>query len=365
LIAGPVLHHKQMMPQFSNPNTFLLNKRHLAIGLAIFVLGLSKKVLIADTLADYVTPIFKAVSNGYTLMLFEAWIGAIAYTLQLYFDFSGYSDMAIGLSLMFNVRLPMNFNSPYKAINMIDFWRRWHITLSTFLRDYLYIPLGGNRKGSKRRYFNLMATMLLGGLWHGAGWTFIIWGCLHGLYLMINHGWREVKIWLNWSDGGKFANLISGILTFIAVVVAWVFFRADNIDSASSMLSSMLGIHGVSLPSQYTPILRNIPYVHIQITNLISGIEFNAAVKKILICLIMVWFFPNVQEIFTLYKPVLGVITFKQVRPNVHPTLQERIAFCLRWKLTTKYAIISGFLFTVVLLSMISNKTSEFLYFQF
>lgn len=174
LIAGPVLHHRQMMPQFADPDTYRINPEHIAIGLTAFILGLAKKVLIADDLSEYATPVFNAARDGSMPMLFEAWIGALAYTLQIYFDFSGYSDMAIGLSLMFNVRLPLNFDSPYKATNIIEFWRRWHMSLSSFLRDYLYIPLGGNRKGNIRRYANLMATMLLGGLWHGAGWTFIV-----------------------------------------------------------------------------------------------------------------------------------------------------------------------------------------------
>jgi D-alanyl-lipoteichoic acid acyltransferase DltB (MBOAT superfamily) len=182
LIAGPVLHHKEMMPQFAKRNVCHLNWDNVAVGLSIFVLGLAKKVLIADSLAEFATPIFSAVAAGGQPMLFEAWIGALAYTLQLYFDFSAYSDMAIGISLMFNVRLPMNFNSPYKATSIIDFWRRWHMTLSRFLRDYLYIPLGGSRNGKAQRYLNLMITMLLGGLWHGAGWTFVIWGGLHGFY---------------------------------------------------------------------------------------------------------------------------------------------------------------------------------------
>jgi len=223
LIAGPVLHHKEMMPQFAQRNVCKLNWDNVAVGLSIFVLGLAKKVLIADSLAEFPTPIFSAVAAGGQPMLFEAWIGALSYTLQLYFDFSAYSDMAIGISLMFNVRLPMNFNSPYKATNIIDFWRRWHMTLSRFLRDYLYIPLGGSRHGKFRRYLNLFITMLLGGLWHGAGWTFVIWGALHGFYLMVNHAWRGFKQKMGWGDGGRLARFGAGALTFLAVVVGWVF----------------------------------------------------------------------------------------------------------------------------------------------
>ena len=190
LIAGPIVHHKEMLPQFAKDAVYKLRSKHLAIGITIFALGLFKKVVLADGVSVYATPVFNAAEAGVMLTFFEAWGGALAYTFQLYFDFSGYSDMAIGIARMFGIRLPLNFNSPYKATSIIDFWRRWHITLSRFLRDYLYIPLGGSRKGRVRRYINLMTTMILGGLWHGAGWTFLLWGALHGFYLMINHAKR-------------------------------------------------------------------------------------------------------------------------------------------------------------------------------
>jgi alginate O-acetyltransferase complex protein AlgI len=310
LIAGPVLHHKQMMPQFANPATYRINTEHIAIGLTIFVLGLSKKILIADNLAEYATPIFNAASNGQVLMLFEAWIGALAYTLQLYFDFSGYSEMAIGLSLMFNVHLPLNFDSPYKAVNIIDFWRRWHMTLSAFLRDYLYFPLGGNRKGPVRRYANLMATMLLGGLWHGAGWTFIVWGGLHGLYLIINHGWRELKVRLGWGDGGSLARLASGALTFLAVVIAWVFFRADKFTTASSILSSMAGLNGMSLHEsmepRLMPLLMNIPHLSVTFGGFFTAThtDAGAAFSTIGVGLALVWLLPNVRQMLPNYKSI-------------------------------------------------------------
>ncbi|MDD5276303.1 MAG: MBOAT family protein [Methylovulum sp.] len=259
LIAGPVLHHKEMMPQFAKRDTCQINWDNVATGLTVFVLGLAKKVLIADSLANYATPIFDFVASGGQPMLFEAWVGALAYTLQLYFDFSAYSDMAIGLSLMFNVRLPMNFNSPYKATSIIEFWRCWHMTLSRFLRDYLYIPLGGNRNGTVRRYLNLMITMLLGGLWHGAGWTFIIWGGLHGVYLIINHTWRSLKKHMDWGDGGRRSALAAGALTFLAVVVGWVFFRANSFSSAMTILHGMIGLNGVSLPASLEFVWANYP----------------------------------------------------------------------------------------------------------
>jgi len=195
-----------MMPQFASPSIYKPNTESIAVGLTLFSLGLFKKVVLADQFALFANPVFNgAAQPGSNPMFFEAWIGVLAYTLQLYFDFSGYSDMAIGLSRMFNIKLPLNFNSPYKAANISDFWRRWHMTLSKFLRDYLYVPLGGNRNGSARRYFNLMVTMLLGGLWHGAGWTFVFWGGLHGLYLVLNHAWRKL------TGGGIYGMVKTGL----------------------------------------------------------------------------------------------------------------------------------------------------------
>ena len=243
LIAGPVLHHKQMMPQFGRAETYRLNIANINLGMTIFVIGLLKKVLIADQFALYADPVFNAVQGGATVTMTEAWVGALAYTFQLYFDFSAYSDMAIGLSKLFNVDLPINFNSPYKSRSIIDFWRRWHITLSNFLRDYLYISLGGNRHGAVRRYFNLLATMVLGGLWHGANWTFVLWGTLHGLYLVLNHGWRALRARLGFPPvpGGA---LIAWLVTFIAVVLAWIFFRATTIESAMRLIEGAVGLHG-------------------------------------------------------------------------------------------------------------------------
>lgn len=244
LIAGPVLHHAQMMPQFANPRTYRFDADKVALGLAIFVFGLGKKLLIGDPLGEYADLMFNGVRAGTAPTLGSAWVGVLAYTLQIYFDFSGYSDMAVGLGLCLGVQLPLNFNSPYKSINIVDFWRRWHISLSTFLRDYLYVPLGGNRKGPARRYLNLFLTMLLGGLWHGAGWTFVLWGALHGSYLMINHLWNA-KVRRD-RKPGRTAKVIGWLLTFVCVMVAWVVFRAENMDSAISIYKGMLGLNGSS-----------------------------------------------------------------------------------------------------------------------
>ncbi|SIO01045.1 D-alanyl-lipoteichoic acid acyltransferase DltB, MBOAT superfamily [Bradyrhizobium erythrophlei] len=234
LIAGPILHHKDMIPQFERAETKRPDAHLILCGLIIFAIGLFKKTCLADGIQPLVSLAFGPNAPTFD----QAWIGALAYTFQLYFDFSGYSDMAIGISLMFGIFLPLNFNSPYKARNIIDFWRRWHMTLSQFLRDYLYIPLGGNRHGRILRYVNLMITMLLGGLWHGAAWTFVAWGALHGAYLCINHAWNNFapKAPPTLEPVARFAAFV---LTFVAVVVAWVFFRADDINSAIYVLSKM------------------------------------------------------------------------------------------------------------------------------
>lgn len=259
LIAGPVLHHTQMMPQFKESSTYRLNLPNVAAGLCIFAIGLFKKIVLADGVSPYADAVFIAAEAGQHPDVIEAWIGTLAYTFQLYFDFSGYSDMAIGLSWMFNVRLPYNFNSPYKALNISEFWRRWHMTLSAFLRDYLYIALGGNRKGPLRRYVNLLLTMVLGGLWHGANWTFVFWGALHGIYLAINHAFQKIAGKRLEKLSGTIAfRLFSWTLTFIGVVIAWIFFRASDFSSAIRVLSGLAPfITGHGWPSAVHTILWN------------------------------------------------------------------------------------------------------------
>ena len=252
LIAGPVLHHSEMMPQFARADTYRFNLGNFVTGLAFFGMGLFKKVVLADGIQPFVGPVFES-DPAHSLTLIEAWGGILAYTLQLYFDFSGYSDMAIGLSKMINIDLPINFNSPYKATNISQFWRRWHMTLSRFLRDYLYVALGGNRRGVARRYVNLLLTMLLGGLWHGAGWTYVIWGGLHGLYLVVNNLWQAVRERVFKQDLSKSTlagRVASVLLTFLCVVVAWVFFRATSFDAAVGVLRGMFGLNGLLLPPQ-------------------------------------------------------------------------------------------------------------------
>jgi alginate O-acetyltransferase complex protein AlgI len=234
LIAGPILHHRPTMAQFADPEVARLRSINWLVGLVFFSIGLAKKLLLADPLGAIASPLFEAartadISSG------AGWLAMLSYTFQLYFDFSGYSDMAVGLSLLFGVKIPVNFMSPYKAASIIEFWRCWHISLSNFLRDYLYISLGGNRKGPLRRYLNLFLTMLLGGLWHGASWNFVIWGGLHGLYLLVNHAWRRFV-------GVSLCRYLGGALTFLAVAIGWVFFRAADLATAGKMLTAMASV---------------------------------------------------------------------------------------------------------------------------
>ena len=228
LIAGPIVHHAEMMPQFDMLKNKVMSYRNIALGLFIFSMGLFKKVVIADTFAIWATQGFDVAQE---LNMLEAWVTSLSYTFQLYFDFSGYTDMAIGIALLFNIQIPKNFFSPYKATSIQDFWRRWHITLSRFLRDYIYIPLGGNRKGEVRTYTNLFTTFVLGGIWHGAGWTFVLWGMLHGFALVVHRAWQKL--------GFKMNTLLAWFITFNFINIAWVFFRALNFESAIKVLKGM------------------------------------------------------------------------------------------------------------------------------
>jgi alginate O-acetyltransferase complex protein AlgI len=306
LIAGPILHHKEMMPQFAAPTTYRFNAALFTEGIAIFLIGLAKKVVLADSLATFVSPLFSAVENGTTVTFFEAWGAALAYTFQLYFDFSGYSDMAIGLSLLFNVRLPLNFDSPYKSKNIMEFWRRWHMTLSRFLRDYLYVPLGGNRHGPARRYANLMITMILGGFWHGASWTFVIWGALHGAFLVANHGWQRLKLFrLDMTPrSAMFLNPCAIALTFLAVMAGWVVFRAQSMHGAVRVLAGMSGANGFVLPSQVAAIIPGLGG-HISVKGnmpLLGGGSVMGVFEQsslILLAAVLCFGFPNTQEMGT------------------------------------------------------------------
>lgn len=334
LIAGPIVHHKEILSQFANRTSFRLKSTDVAVGLTVFAIGLFKKVMLADSVAIYANPIFDAAHAGTAPTFFEAWLAAIAYTLQLYFDFSGYTDMAIGMGRLFSIRLPLNFHSPYKSANITEFWRRWHMTLSRFLRDYLYIPLGGNRKGPTRRYVNLMATMLLGGLWHGAGWTFVVWGGLHGLYLCLNHAWQA---WRGPAVRPTWYGTAAGVLlTNLAVVVAWVFFRATDFHSAFLVLKGMAGGNGLSLGW--------------------SGAESRILVSAWVMALVLfVWFLPNTQQLLARYRPAFD---FHRVADD-----RAKLQDWLRWRPVPAWAVLTGVAAAVAIVNL--SKVMEFIYYQF
>lgn len=324
LIAGPIVHHQEMLPQFLKkqlPAKF----QNLCVGLSIFMLGLFKKSVIADNLALIANPAFQAASIGSDLTALDAWVGLFAYSFQLYFDFSGYSDMAIGLGRLFGIKLPQNFNSPYKATNIIDFWRRWHMTLSRFLRDYIYIPLGGNRQGILHQHKNILITLVLGGLWHGAGWNFIVWGLLHAGFLIINHLWQQVRQ----QSLNQSYQFWGHALTVLCVVLAWVLFRADNLQTAIFYYQALFDFSNL---------------LEWQTQSRLVGLHS----VLLLVLLLIVLFTPNSQQIFKRYAPVFGT--------KLSPTQ-------FYWRPTLLWGIGLG---CITLISVISlSGAHEFIYYQF
>ena len=344
LIAGPIVRQHDMLPQLTARRNWRLRADYLAIGLALFAFGLFKKTVLIDPFVPYLDMVYRAAADGDAVGFVDGWIAGIGYGFQVYFDFSAYSDMAIGLGFMFGLRLPKNFFSPYKADSIRAFWRRWHISLSRFLRDYLFIPLGGSRHGIPRTLLALMLTMALGGLWHGAGWTFVVWGVLHGAYLSLNHLWRAfVARYL--AGARKYAarsrllrmalRLLSAGLTFAAVSFAWVFFRAPDFDSARRLAQAMLGFAGWH-----------------EVAVLTRGM-----VPLFPVYFVIVWLLPNTMEIFQATRAALHVDEYRddQARPLRPSWLGFRLA--PRWAATTAVVFICAWF-------ALSNL-SPFIYFQF
>jgi alginate O-acetyltransferase complex protein AlgI len=337
LIAGPILHHAEIMPQFESPEPYRFSSRSFAIGTTIFAIGLAKKVLLADHFGFTASPVFDAAHAGVAIPLTAAWVGVLSYSFQLYFDFSGYTDMAIGISKLIGVDLPINFYSPYKSTSIIEFWQRWHMTLSRFLRDYLYIPLGGNRKGVFRRYLNLMVTMLLGGLWHGANYTFVVWGGLHGLYLVTNHALRSFRRPAGNADAvpairSAWAAIAGRVATFLCVTVAWVFFRADDLGSASRLLHGMLGLSGLTV------------HPHAGETQRLLVRSFPEFAAVFLAGGILVWAMPNTRQITDRLEGALDNPASERFYLRIVPA-------------------VTGVVLALAVLEM--RQISTFLYFQF
>jgi alginate O-acetyltransferase complex protein AlgI len=366
LVAGPILRFHEIEPQLAVRRGGPSTAENLAVGLTIFFIGLVKKTILADGIAPYATAAFAGAARGEPIDLFLSWGGAAAYTCQLYFDFSGYSDMAIGAARCFGVRFPMNFFSPYKSTSIIEFWRRWHMTLSRFLRDYLYIGLGGNRRGKARRYVNLLITMLLGGLWHGANWTFVLWGGLHGIYLMVNHAWIAVctrSPVLSAFRRSRAGAAFGFVLTFVAVLVGWVLFRAPNLAAATDMLGGMIGRHGVVVPAGLAFALEpyrglvaalGISYAQTSGTQLVDTYLWVAALLGI------AFFAPTTQELLAGYEPVLEAVARggSAVPGPAGPQLLR-----LRWAPSAGWSIAVGALAFFGIIAI--TRVSEFLYWQF
>jgi alginate O-acetyltransferase complex protein AlgI len=359
LIAGPIVHHQEMLPQFDRPRTYVFRHRNLAVGLTFFVIGLFKKVVLADGVAAYAGPVFLAAQQGVPLTLLEAWGGAVAYTFQLYFDFSGYTDMAIGLARCVGIRLPVNFHSPYKALNFADFWRRWHITLSRFLRDYVYISLGGNRKGPARRYLNLMTTMLIGGLWHGAGWTFVAWGGLHGGLLCVTHGWHALRKRLGYSaaEATLTGRWVARAATFATTVVTWVLFRAESFDGAVALYRAMAGANGVVLPWKALGPLNGVfgiggflQEVGVRFEN--SSYLDTTGAGFLLLLLAVCWGLPNTQEFMKDFRPAL--------MSHLKITRGWQL---LTWRPSAGWSLAIAAMAVAGITSL--SRVSEFLYYQF
>ena len=354
LIAGPIVHHAEMMPQFSRPRTNPLT-HGLAVGITIFVFGLAKKVILADSLALVATPVFDLAAHGHRPDLLSAWVGLLAYALQIYFDFSGYSDMAVGLGAMFGIRLPVNFASPYRAISIIDFWRRWHITLSRFLRDYLYFPLGGNRRGKARRYVNIFVTMVLGGIWHGAGWTFLLWGAFHGVLIVINHAWQ--RLW----HGPPLPRFAGWGLTFVLVTLAWVPFRALDIAATWHFYGGLFGMGGLPHGLDPAGLLKFGKRILIFAAGLGSDGWINpvAATFILPLALTIALALPNVIAIMGPTYPGLRSPGYPDpALGGIHHSLDA-----LHWRPDRVWSIVVAILAAVCLLKL--NDVSEFIYFQF
>jgi alginate O-acetyltransferase complex protein AlgI len=345
LIAGPIVRHYEILPQIEG-DTLPFRADSLAAGLTMLAMGLAKKVYFADTVAATANSVFRLAHDGHRIHMVLAWAGSLAYTCQIYFDFSAYSDMALGLGLMFGIRLPLNFNSPYKSSSIVDFWRRWHMSLSRFLRDYLYIPLGGGRVGRFRRYANLMTTMLLGGLWHGAGWTFVIWGGIHGLYLIVNHAWAAMTEGLRWSEGRVIRGFYH-MLTFIAVVAAWVIFRAASLSDSIRILRGMAGLNGIILPRMLEFFFAG----HVPRWISFGGLEARLSAGNLLwiaLLLAIVFLAPNTQEIMA----------------KAHPALEQtRSDSRISWSMSPAWACAAGIVMAVVVCLL--GTVNEFIYFQF
>ncbi len=353
LIAGPIVHHQEMMPQFARLRNRIFSYQNMALGIFFFSMGLFKKVWIADQFSIWASMGFDSAS---ALSFFDAWGASLSYTFQLYFDFSGYADMAIGSALFFNIILPINFNSPYKAGNIQEFWRRWHMTLSRWLREYLYIPMGGNRKGSIRTYTHLFLTFLLAGLWHGAGWTFVLWGVLHGIALVVHRVWSKL--------GMRMPGMLGWSLTFLFVNASWVVFRATTLEGGLRVLKGMCGLNGFMVTSTFTDLFQQITFIHQYLhTRWVGSVSLPSEMYWYLLCFAIVLFLlPNTCQVagFT------GMFDEKAVARDQRGFRQSSvIRFFCSFKPNCYWALFSGIVFSMAMYRLLRVAPTEFLYFNF
>ncbi|WP_114394837.1 MBOAT family O-acyltransferase [Oleisolibacter albus] len=365
LIAGPLVHHKEMLVQFQRPETSRPQPDRMTLGLTLFLIGLFKKVVLADNLSPVALDVYGPALDGAVPTLVQGWVGALAYMLQLYFDFSGYSDMAVGLGLLFGILLPINFNSPYKAPSIIDYWSRWHMTLTRWITAYIYNPmvlaltkrrlragkpLLRRKQASAGAFLVLLAwptiaTMALAGLWHGAGWQFLVFGLLHGLYLTINHGWRSIRQRRGiGAETGRLFRPVGVLLTFFCVTVASVFFKAASVGQAMTMLTGMAGLG----PDGSLAELLRLPKLSLIL--LAGGFA-------------IVWMLPNSVE--WLGRDRLGHEPAPVPVPDV-PTPRPRWSLGVpRWRPTLAQGIALGVIGCLTLIQALSMNPTEFLYFTF
>ena len=382
LIAGPIVHYREMMPQFHSASC-RFDKENFAVGLTLLLFGLFKKVVIADHIATFVTPIYNQAAAGGGVSLLLAWAAAVGFTLQIYFDFSGYTDMALGLARFFGIRLPQNFNSPLQASSIIDFWLRWHMTLTRFLTAYIYNPLllaltrrrlargrpgfgGGNATFGafmELLAFPLLLTMLVSGIWHGAGYLFILWGLLHGVYLTINHGWRLVgpKLWSDKASYARFMKPAGIFLTFVAVAVSMVLFRSPTVGAAGDLLKGMIGENGIALPQTFYEhlgplggVLRRLHVAPVA-PEVWSGRDFLLLMTWVAGPMFIALLCPNTLQILAAYEPALGV---KRRTDGV-----GIIARAIEWSPSLAWTVGMSVIAAIVVSSL--EHQSEFLYWQF
>lgn len=334
LLAGPILHHSEMMPQFDRLRNVKINTKNMTTGLLLMAIGLIKKIMIADYISAWADFGFNAAGG---LTFAQAWNASLSYTMQLYFDFSGYTDMALGAALLLNIHLPMNFNSPYKSLNIRDFWRAWHMTLSRFLRDYLYIPLGGNRCSQTRAFTNIVTTFIIGGIWHGAGWGFLIWGGLHGLAYAVHMSWRRTGIQL--------PKMFAWVLTFNFINITWIFFRANSLSSAFNVIKGMVNIGSVDMKSAVNAVLQFI----MDFINLFQNEE-----KFLALSILLNYFTGEAGKAIFVAALIVVCIACRNsndISMNFSPSLGN--------------ALLYGFFTAIAVMLINRDKLSKFLYFNF